>query len=164
MTWAFEGWTKSQCHMQGNAFSWYTFMTNSKNYPLVPNGWTIDSFARSCCPNIHTHTHSPLFITGDMPISSLRKQLTFGDTTTGFPNKWRLRNERRNSILMVHHYPDLGSASDWLNQISHAARPIRSTTQIWVVTRHQYGISVLISQTSFHGESSDGVTKCWLFS
>ena len=61
-------------------------------------------------------------------VSSLRKQLTFGDTTTGFPNKWRLRNERRNSILMVHHYPDLGSASDWLNQISHAAQPISSTT------------------------------------
>ena len=39
----------------------------------------------------------------------------------------------------------LGSASDWLNQISHAARPIRSTTQIWVVTRHQYGTSALVS-------------------
>ena len=35
---------------------------------------------------------------------------------------------------MTRHYPDLGSASDWLNQISHAARPIRSPTQIWVVT------------------------------
>ena len=31
------------------------------------------------------------------------------------------------------HYPDLGSTFDWLNQISPAARPIRSTTQIWVV-------------------------------
>ena len=28
---------------------------------------------------------------------SLRKQPTFGDVTTGFPAKWRLRNERRNS-------------------------------------------------------------------
>ena len=43
----------------------------------------------------------------------------------------------------------LPSASDWLNQISHAARPIRSPMQIWVVTRHQYGNSVLLSQTSF---------------
>ena len=34
------------------------------------------------------------------------------------------------------HYPDLGSASDWLNQISQAARPMRSTTPVWVVTRH----------------------------
>ena len=40
---------------------------------------------------------------------SLRKQSTFGDATTGFPAKWRLRNECRNSILMTRHYPDLGS-------------------------------------------------------
>ena len=65
---------------------------------------------------------------------------------------------------MTCHYPDLGSASDWLNQISHAARPIRSTTQIWVVTRHQYGISALVSQTSFRGETTGGVAKCRLFS
>ena len=73
--------------------------------------------------------------------SSLRKQPTFGDATTGFTAKLRLRNERRNSILMTRHYQDLGSAFDWLNQISHVALPIRSTTQICVVTRHQYGIS-----------------------
>ena len=40
----------------------------------------------------------------------------------GFPSKRHLRNERRNSILMMRHYP--------------AARPIRSTTQTWVVIRH----------------------------
>ena len=94
----------------------------------------------------------------------LRKQPTFGDATTGFPTKWRLRNERRNSILMTRHYPDLSSASDWLNQMSHAARPIRSTTQIWVVTRHQYGISAFVSQTSFRGETSGSVARCRLFS
>ena len=65
---------------------------------------------------------------------------------------------------MTRHHPDLGSASDWLNQISHAARPIRSTTQIWVVTRHQYGISAFVSQTSFGGETSGNVVKCRLFS
>ena len=43
-------------------------------------------------------------------------------------------------------------------------QPIRSTTQICVVTRHQYGISTLVSQTSFGGESSGGEAKCWLFS
>ena len=95
---------------------------------------------------------------------NLRKKPTFGDATTGFPAKWRLRNEGRNSLLMTRHYPDLGSASDWLNQISHAARPVRSITQIWVVTRHQYGISALVSQTSFGGETSGSVTKCRLFS
>ena len=92
------------------------------------------------------------------------KTTDIGDAATGFPAKWRLRNKRRNSILMTRHYQDLGSASDWLNQISHAARPIRRTTQIWVVTRHQYWISALVSQTSFGGETSGSVAKCRLFS
>ena len=52
----------------------------------------------------------------------------------------------------------------WLNQISHAARPIRSATQIRVLTRHQYGISALVSQTSFGGETSGSVAKGQLFS
>ena len=90
---------------------------------------------------------------------SLRKQPTFGDATTGFPAKWRLRNEPRNSILMTCHYQDLGSASDWLNQIS---QPITSTAQIWVVTRHQYGIPALVSQKSFDGEASGPNVGCFL--
>ena len=65
---------------------------------------------------------------------------------------------------MMCHYPDLGSASDWLNSISHMVRPIRSITQIWVVRRHQYGISVFLSQMSFGGEISGSVAKCRLFS
>ena len=82
--------------------------------------------------------------------TSLRKQPTFRDPNTGFPAKWRLRNKRRNSMLMTCHYPDLGIASDWLKKISYAAGPVRSTTQIWVATRHQNSISVLVFQTSFH--------------
>ena len=38
-------------------------------------------------------------------------------------------------------------------------QPIRSTTQIWVATRHQYGISAVISQTSFPGGASGGVVN-----
>ena len=63
-----------------------------------------------------------------------------------------MQSESRNSRLMTRHYPDLGSASDWVNQISHVARPVRSTTQTWVVTHHQNGISAFVSQTSFGGE------------
>ena len=37
------------------------------------------------------------------------------------------------------------NSDDWLKQISHVAPPIRSSTQIWVVTRHQYGISAIVS-------------------
>ena len=40
-----------------------------------------------------------------------------GDATTFFPTKLLLRNERRISILMTRHYPDVISAADWLQQI-----------------------------------------------
>jgi len=56
---------------------------------------------------------------------SLRKQLTFGDTTTGFPAKQCLRNECRNSLLMTHHYPDLGGASDWSCCVGNKIQPNR---------------------------------------
>ena len=43
-------------------------------------------------------------------------------------------------------------------------QPIRGTTKIWAVTRHQYGISALVTPTSFcEGSSGDLVTR-WLFS
>ena len=32
------------------------------------------------------------------------------------------------------------------------------------LTRHQYGISAFVSQTSFHGDTTGGVVKCQLFS
>ena len=66
------------------------------------------------------------------------KQPIFGDATTGFSAKWRLRNEHRNSILMTRHYPNLGSASGWSCRVGNLIQPIRSNTPIWVVTRHQY--------------------------
>ena len=59
-----------------------------------------------------------------------------------------LRNERRNSILMTRHYPDLGSASDWLKEISYAARPIRITTQTFMafLRRRFNGEPVVVSR------------------
>ena len=95
---------------------------------------------------------------------SLIKQPTFWAASTGFPAKWRLRNERRNSILMTCHYPDLGRVSDWSWRVGNLLQPIRSTTQTWLVTHHQYGFSALVSQTSFHEEASGVVAKCRLFS
>ena len=59
---------------------------------------------------------------------------------------------------------DLGSASDWSCRLGNLLQPIRSTAQIWVVTCHQYGISVLISQTSFVRGNSGGIVKWQLFS
>ena len=64
---------------------------------------------------------------------------------------------------MTRHYPDLSCAFDWLKQITLAARLIRSASQIWVLTRHQYGISELVSLTSFRGETNGDDAKCRLF-
>ena len=65
---------------------------------------------------------------------------------------------------MTRHYPDLGSVSDWSCRLRNLLEPIGSTTQIWVVTRYQYGISAFVSQTSLRGETVGGVSKCRLFS
>ena len=65
---------------------------------------------------------------------------------------------------MTSHYTELGSAFDWLKQVSVAARPIRSTNLIQAVIRYQNGISVLVSQTSFRGETGVGFVRFHRFS
>ena len=96
--------------------------------------------------------------------TSLRKLPIFREATTSFPAKYRLRNEHRNFILMTCHYPNLGSASVMMKKSPFVVRPIRGTTQIWLVTRHQYGISPPVPpQTSFYGETSGGLAKYRLF-
>ena len=90
--------------------------------------------------------------------------MTFRNATNGFPTKRRLRNKCRNFILRWRVTTQWGSTPDWLKQISQVAQPIRSSTQICVVTHHQYGISVLVSQTLFHGEIVGSIAKCHLFS
>ena len=64
--------------------------------------------------------------------------------------------------------PSLAEANFLRGQACYA-----QTIQIWVVTRHLYGISALVSQTSFRGETDGGVAKyrlfpeadkCWLVS
>ena len=65
---------------------------------------------------------------------------------------------------MTRHYQDLGSASDWSRPVGNLIQPIRSTTQISIVTRHHYGIFAFVFQTSFGGETSGYVAKCRLFS
>ena len=103
----------------------------------------------------HGHTLNNVHTTCQICyILAWEKQPKFCDTATGFSTKWCLRNKHINFVLsciMMHHYPDLDSASDWLKQIFPAAWPIISTTQIWVVT-HQYKISAFVSQMSFRGK------------
>ena len=56
------------------------------------------------------------------------------------------------------------SGSDCLFQENKLCQPIRSTSQIMVVTCHEYGVSVLVPQTSLRQEASGGIAKCQLFS
>ena len=95
---------------------------------------------------------------------SLRKQPTFREVNTLALPKRRLSNECRNSILMTCQYPDLRSASDWLKCEGIPIQTIKSTTWIWVVTCHRYGISVLVTQTSFCEGSSGDLARCQLLS
>ena len=59
------------------------------------------------------------------------------------------------------HYPDLDSAFDWLKQIFLVAGPIGSTTQIWIVACHQYGIGARRSSDFISRASRNA---CWVFS
>ena len=65
---------------------------------------------------------------------------------------------------MTRQYLDVGSVSDWLKQISRRAeRQIRSTSQIRVATRHEYGISPIVPDKSFRGKTSDSVENVGCF-
>ena len=126
----------------------------------------VDAWLRPYVPAGMKRLSEWVILNFDLFRVSLRKQSTFRDATTGthwFPREMTSEKRVRNSILGTCHYPVLGSATDWLKKIFHAARPTTSTTQMWVVTRHQYGISALVSQTSFRGETSGSVAKCRLF-
>ena len=83
-----------------------------------------------------------------------------------FPREMTSRNQYRNSILTMRHYPDLGSASDL---IVYANFPCDTTDQ-----KHYPNLassdmsSVWNSCTCFSDDISHGnqqcVTKCWLVS
>ena len=60
-------------------------------------------------------------------------------------------------------YPYLSSASYWSCLVGNLIQPIRSTTQIWVVTRHLYGISHFWNFNSgLEGTLFQKIT-CWVF-
>ena len=83
------------------------------------------------------------------------EQPTFRNVTIGFPAKWRLRNERRNSTVTTCYCLDR-NASDWFKQISLVARPVRITAAIRVVTR-----DVINRELKNHDEVHDH-DVCWL--
>ena len=77
---------------------------------------------------------------------------TFGDTTSAFSMKWRLRNECRNSVLFQDASPPRFGCF-WLVEANfHAARPMTNITQIWLVTHHQCGILHLFLRRHLAGK------------
>ena len=72
---------------------------------------------------------------------SLRKQTTFQDATTGAPAKWRLRNERRNSILTTCHYRDLSNASHRMKQFFNQSEALPRFGQWCVISMNFCGRS-----------------------
>ena len=56
---------------------------------------------------------------------------------------------------MTCYHVDLGIAFYWLKIC--LSKSEAHTTQIWVETRHQYGISAVVSLTSFRQEIAGGV-------
>ena len=73
---------------------------------------------------------------------SVGKQQTFRDPPTGFPTKWHLRNEHRNTILTIRHYPDLDSASDWMKQIFNQSKVLTRSGK-WRVISMEFLCSFL---------------------
>ena len=70
-------------------------------------------FFTSLCINLlKTNSRSALWISVTKSLFHYAWWLkpTFCGTSNGFPTKWRLKNEHRNSILMACQYPDLGRA------------------------------------------------------
>ena len=61
---------------------------------------------------------------------------------------------------MMYHYLDLVSASDLSCHGGNSFQPMKSATSILVVTPHQFGISAIVSQKSFPGETSRATAKC----
>ena len=81
-------------------------------------------------------------------------------TSAEIPYWWRFSTHIL--VVLLISWKELGSASFWL--VERKFQPIRSTTKIWVETRHQYGISALVTQTSFCEGSSGDLVNSRLFS
>ena len=81
---------------------------------------------------------------------TLRKQPTFCDTARS-PGKMTFE-KRAQKFCTGNASLSRSGMCFWLDKTYLEA--IRSTIQIWVVTRYQYGISALVSKTSFRWRTS----------
>ena len=86
-------------------------------------------------------------------INSLRKQPLFLGATSGFPSKWSLSRKRTQKLAEIGYWWRV-ITQIWIVLLVGRVKweicfqPIRSSDQICVVTRHQYGISAKMSEVS----------------
>ena len=74
------------------------------------------------------------------------------------------RAQKFSSTLNTCHYAGLSSASDWLKQFFSRGTTNQKHHPDLRSDTSSDGISELVSQTSFTGETSGDVTECRLFS
>ena len=100
----------------------------------------------------------------ELQVCNLRKQSRFRDASTGFPAKWRLRNELKKSILLRCHCLHMSNSSDLLKQISHTARPVTEKHYLDLGSGTSSVLNFCALSWSFHVQTSGSGTKFRLFS
>ena len=147
--------------IEGSYKSYVFFHSRTKTIPMFSCKLPLTSLKwiwRHCTPSAFTLAKDLAKISSAFVLShSLRKQSTFGDATTGIPAKWHLRLNRAQKFRTFDALLARAWWCFWL--VSDLFHPIRSTTDLLVVMRHQYGVFALVSQTSFPEETSGGVAK-----
>ena len=104
----------------------------------------------------------PITLSVAFDAGNLRKQPTFREVATCI-------EPSQNDVWVTSpefHTDDVSLPRSWecFWLVGIFFQPIRRTTKIWVVTRHQYGIFALVTQTPFWEGSSGDLAKRRLFS
>ena len=79
------------------------------------------------------------------------------DISGNFKRTPSAKFENRNSIPTTREYLDLDGTSDWVKVCFIQSQTLHGEG-------YQYGISAVVPQTSFRGETSSGFTKCRMLS
>ena len=104
----------------------------------------------------------PLYYAGCLSQESNLRKPIFSDATTGFSPKYSLRNQRRNSILMTRHYPDLSSAFDWSYRKEDLLQPIRSKSGQYFIISMEFLSSFLKRHFAWKPMAASQNVGCFL--
>ena len=136
----------------------------------LPNFWVLSMSTRL---PLSAHTSSPKCVEKTMMVTAAKKFLI---KSVGVLWAWENSQHFATPYLLSPwngFWPTTAEISYWWRvttqmSVSSASNWLKCTTsqehyQIWVLVRHEYGFSVVVSQMSFRGETRCGVAKCRLF-